>query len=223
MSDEDDFDPRLYPELFSDDDINQLEMALLMESIINNEPSSNNANPVRTSLFSNTTPQQSQTPQLLSFEDILGLNPELKQLLVNSMNHGISDEELLDDLPYSELLDNISEELSNKSEKLLPLIREEINDDIIEILDDDNIEEDNKDNKDNANLYVKHKKSNRCNMITCKSKLGLLGFDCKCGYKFCSKHRHTDIHYCIYDHALNDRKKLELKNPKIIGDKLNRI
>lgn len=33
----------------------------------------------------------------------------------------------------------------------------------------------------------------------CKKRVGLLGFGCKCGYKFCGKHRYYDMHDCCYD------------------------
>ena len=36
MSDDNNFDPRQYPELFGDDDLNPLEMALLMEMLGSN-------------------------------------------------------------------------------------------------------------------------------------------------------------------------------------------
>lgn len=43
-------------------------------------------------------------------------------------------------------------------------------------------------------------KKARCNHIDCGVKLGLLGFDCKCGAKFCAKHRHPECHGCVYNH-----------------------
>lgn len=107
--------------------------------------------------------------------------------------------------------------------EISPIIKNEIKEEIVDLT---HLEEEPEINVPVIieNPHVKHKiKSNRCNMKECKTKLGLLGFDCKCGYKFCSKHRHTDTHYCTYDHASDDKKRLINSNPQIINDKLNRI
>lgn len=72
------------------------------------------------------------------------------------------------------------------------------------------------------NPHLKHRE-NRCNLKECRKKVGLLGFECKCGYKFCSKHRYEDTHNCSYDHVSDDIQKLIKSNPAIIRDKLNRI
>jgi len=41
-------------------------------------------------------------------------------------------------------------------------------------------------------------KANRCH--SCKRKVGLTGFDCRCGGKFCSDHRYSDAHHCAFDY-----------------------
>lgn len=53
----------------------------------------------------------------------------------------------------------------------------------------------------------KPKKKNRC--AICNVKVGLLGFDCRCGGKFCGKHRHADDHECSFEYKLMHQKKLE--------------
>ncbi len=35
---------------------------------------------------------------------------------------------------------------------------------------------------------------------SCKKKVGLLGFKCKCSYVYCSRHRHSDQHNCTFDY-----------------------
>eukprot|EP00344_Euplotes_crassus_P011478 CAMPEP_0197004394 /NCGR_PEP_ID=MMETSP1380-20130617/22122_1 /TAXON_ID=5936 /ORGANISM="Euplotes crassus, Strain CT5" /LENGTH=118 /DNA_ID=CAMNT_0042423163 /DNA_START=97 /DNA_END=453 /DNA_ORIENTATION=+ len=61
-------------------------------------------------------------------------------------------------------------------------------------------------------------KKNRC--WNCNKKVGLLGFTCKCGYIFCSKHRHADDHECDYDHMADDREALRKNNPMLVTSKL---
>ena len=42
--------------------------------------------------------------------------------------------------------------------------------------------------------------SPRC--ATCKKKLGLTGFTCRCGGLFCSIHRYSDKHQCDFDYKV---------------------
>ena len=44
------------------------------------------------------------------------------------------------------------------------------------------------------------KKKNRCH--TCKKKVGLTGFTCRCGGLFCSIHRYSDKHQCDFDYKV---------------------
>lgn len=43
---------------------------------------------------------------------------------------------------------------------------------------------------------------------SCSKKCGLAGFDCRCGYKFCAKHRHAEDHNCDFDHKSKGREIL---------------
>ncbi|KAI5181312.1 hypothetical protein NEOKW01_1506 [Nematocida sp. AWRm80] len=42
-------------------------------------------------------------------------------------------------------------------------------------------------------------------------------FKCKCLRIFCGKHRYSDEHNCTYDYKLENIKKLEKENPKILS------
>ena len=44
------------------------------------------------------------------------------------------------------------------------------------------------------------KKKNRC--LSCKKKVGLTGFTCRCGGLFCSIHRYSDKHECNFDYKV---------------------
>ena len=51
------------------------------------------------------------------------------------------------------------------------------------------------------------KKKNRCQ--SCKKKVGLTGFTCRCGGLFCSIHRYSDKHQCDFDYKVTpDRQTL---------------
>lgn len=45
----------------------------------------------------------------------------------------------------------------------------------------------------------------------CSKKLGLLFFECKCGYNFCSKHRLPESHQCKFNHREYNRTILKEK------------
>lgn len=49
----------------------------------------------------------------------------------------------------------------------------------------------------------------------CGKKVGLTGFECKCNYIFCSKHRHAEDHDCDFDHKGRGREILAKNNPNI--------
>jgi len=62
---------------------------------------------------------------------------------------------------------------------------------------------------------------NKCG--SCRKKVGLLGFSCRCGGMFCSNHRHSNDHNCTFDYKTYNKEILAEKNVKCIGDKLDKI
>jgi hypothetical protein len=53
---------------------------------------------------------------------------------------------------------------------------------------------------------------------------GLFSFSCKCEYKIlCQQCRYPENHNCKYDYRKEGVIELEKKNPKILGDKLEKI
>jgi hypothetical protein len=58
----------------------------------------------------------------------------------------------------------------------------------------------------------------------CTKRIGLAGgIKCRCGLKFCSKHRYVDQHNCTYDYKEQAKKELEGKNPKVVAAKIEKI
>ncbi|KAL7847026.1 hypothetical protein SRHO_G00220060 [Serrasalmus rhombeus] len=64
-------------------------------------------------------------------------------------------------------------------------------------------------------------KKNRCFM--CRKKVGLTGFDCRCGNLFCGIHRYSDKHSCPYDYKAEAAAKIRKENPVVVADKIQRI
>ncbi|XP_028834667.1 AN1-type zinc finger protein 5b [Denticeps clupeoides] len=64
-------------------------------------------------------------------------------------------------------------------------------------------------------------KKNRC--FTCRKKVGLTGFDCRCGNIFCGLHRYSDKHNCPYDYKAEAAVKIRKENPVVVADKIQRI
>lgn len=64
-------------------------------------------------------------------------------------------------------------------------------------------------------------KKNRC--FTCRKKVGLTGFDCRCGHLFCSIHRYSDVHSCSFDYKADAAEKIRKENPLIVGEKIKKI
>lgn len=61
----------------------------------------------------------------------------------------------------------------------------------------------------------------RC--ASCRKKVGLLGFTCRCGGTFCSLHRYADKHPCNFDYKKADREQIAKKNPLVVAPKINKI
>lgn len=65
---------------------------------------------------------------------------------------------------------------------------------------------------------------NRSRCFECNKKVGLLGFECRCGYVFCSGHRHAgDGHVCSFDHVAFDRKRLADTMEVVAASKLEKL
>ena len=68
---------------------------------------------------------------------------------------------------------------------------------------------------------AKRSKVNRCDV--CSKKVGLLGFDCRCGGLFCALHRGDDEHNCTFDYKTLQRAELAQNNPKIVADRVTKL
>eukprot|EP01016_Furgasonia_blochmanni_P002216 TRINITY_DN1087_c0_g1_i7.p1 TRINITY_DN1087_c0_g1~~TRINITY_DN1087_c0_g1_i7.p1 ORF type:complete len:261 (+),score=37.85 TRINITY_DN1087_c0_g1_i7:117-899(+) len=55
----------------------------------------------------------------------------------------------------------------------------------------------------------------------CTRKVGLLGFQCKCGFTYCKAHRLPEEHTCDFDFAAKDKEKLRIANPVVKASKID--
>ncbi|XP_069103293.1 AN1-type zinc finger protein 6-like isoform X2 [Argopecten irradians] len=67
----------------------------------------------------------------------------------------------------------------------------------------------------------KKPKKNRCH--TCKKKVGLTGFPCRCGGLYCSIHRYSDKHECKFNYKEMAQEHIRKHNPVIVAEKIQKI
>jgi len=65
------------------------------------------------------------------------------------------------------------------------------------------------------------KKKNRC--ATCRKKVGLTGFECRCGGLYCSVHRYSDKHECSFNYRELGAEEIRRNNPVVVGQKIQKI
>lgn len=61
----------------------------------------------------------------------------------------------------------------------------------------------------------------RCS--SCKKRVGLTGFKCRCGNLYCSSHRYSDKHDCPFDYRTAARDAIAKANPVVKAEKLDKI
>uniref|UniRef100_A0A5B7A2P1 Zinc finger A20 and AN1 domain-containing stress-associated protein 4 n=1 Tax=Davidia involucrata TaxID=16924 RepID=A0A5B7A2P1_DAVIN len=62
---------------------------------------------------------------------------------------------------------------------------------------------------------------NRC--ATCRRRVGLTGFKCRCGTTFCGTHRYPEQHGCTFDFKALGKEAIAKANPVVIAEKLEKI
>ncbi|KAI4322407.1 hypothetical protein L6164_022105 [Bauhinia variegata] len=61
----------------------------------------------------------------------------------------------------------------------------------------------------------------RC--MTCRRRVGLTGFKCRCGLTFCGTHRYAERHGCEFDFKGMGREQIAKANPVVKAEKLEKI
>ncbi|CAI0544272.1 unnamed protein product [Linum tenue] len=63
--------------------------------------------------------------------------------------------------------------------------------------------------------------ANRCSQ--CRKRVGLTGFNCRCGMVFCGGHRYPEQHSCGFDFKSMGKEQIAKANPVVKGEKLHKI
>lgn len=58
---------------------------------------------------------------------------------------------------------------------------------------------------------------------TCRKRVGLTGFNCRCGNIFCSIHRYSDKHECPFDYRSAGQEAIAKANPVVKAEKIDKI
>ena len=91
----------------------------------------------------------------------------------------------------------------------------------LEVNDDENIGDSNPEGNQEKKDGHGKKKKNRC--LNCKKKVGLMGFECRCGGLFCAIHRYSDKHECGFDYKELGAKEIKNNNPVVVASKVQKI
>jgi len=59
---------------------------------------------------------------------------------------------------------------------------------------------------------------NRCG--SCRKRVGLTGFKCRCGNLYCALHRYSDKHSCSFDYKAAGQEAIAKANPLVVADKV---
>ncbi|KAI3816192.1 hypothetical protein L1987_15883 [Smallanthus sonchifolius] len=68
---------------------------------------------------------------------------------------------------------------------------------------------------------VKDQQRNRCG--SCRKRVGLTGFTCRCGTTFCGTHRYPEKHECSFDFKTVGKKAIARENPVVKAAKLEKF
>lgn len=77
------------------------------------------------------------------------------------------------------------------------------------------------DQKEDEDSPPVKKVKKRCGV--CKKRLGLTGFECRCGFFYCGSHRYSDKHDCPFDYKKSGRAELAAANPSCVAPKIDKL
>lgn len=78
-------------------------------------------------------------------------------------------------------------------------------------------------NTSNASVDDSPSKPKKSRCASCRKRVGLTGFYCRCGKLFCGLHRYSDQHQCDFDYKADAQAKIRKENPVVVGEKIKKI
>merc|ERR550519_3058712 len=79
------------------------------------------------------------------------------------------------------------------------------------------------DSKKTSTLGGSPSKPKKRKCLKCKKKIGLTGFECRCGGLFCSIHRYANKHVCAFDYKAMGAEEISKSNPVVVAEKVAKI
>ncbi|CAH9096283.1 unnamed protein product [Cuscuta europaea] len=76
---------------------------------------------------------------------------------------------------------------------------------------------------DNNGKGKKVQESGPSRCMACRKRVGLTGFECRCGNVFCGAHRYSDKHDCTFNYHKEAQDAIARANPVVKAGKLNKI
>lgn len=67
------------------------------------------------------------------------------------------------------------------------------------------------------------KQTDKSKCWKCNKKIGIYGFECRCKYFFCEKHRYNDLHDCKFNYSEFQKANLVVKLEKVVEKKVKDI
>ncbi|KRY19083.1 AN1-type zinc finger protein 5, partial [Trichinella patagoniensis] len=58
---------------------------------------------------------------------------------------------------------------------------------------------------------------------TCRKRLGLFAYECRCGADFCCLHRYTDRHECNFDYRAQGKEEIAKNNQSVKPEKIKKM
>lgn len=104
---------------------------------------------------------------------------------------------------------------SNSNSDLIEKIKDDANESNVELPNNESTSNESDDNPE------KQKKKHRC--LTCNKKIGLTGFECRCGGLYCGIHRYSDKHDCTFNYRELGAQEIRKNNPVVVGEKIKKI
>jgi len=76
---------------------------------------------------------------------------------------------------------------------------------------------------DAAQAIGPKEKAKRKRCLSCNKRVGLTGFDCRCGGHFCAMHRYSDTHDCSFNYRELAQAEIRKHNPVVAAEKVKKI
>lgn len=82
---------------------------------------------------------------------------------------------------------------------------------------------DNTSSSSSEETPTKSQKKKKLRCPVCRTNVGIINFQCRCGGLFCGTHRYANEHNCQFDYKEHGAEEIRKNNPQVIGEKVSKI